>query len=703
MRSLTLLCLTLVLGACKDGGDPVDSDPGTPTDDSAVEDPDADGDGFPASEDCDDGDAAINPDSVELCDGVDNDCDGEADEDVGETFYADNDADGYGTDEDSVQACEAPDGYVAQGGDCDDSDPAYNPGASEADCADPNDYNCDGSVGFADNDGDGFPACEECDDGDAAVNPDAAEVCNDIDDDCDGAIDDADEDWDTSTGGTFYADTDGDGYGDPGTATLACEAGEGLVADSGDCDDAAAAVNPGATEVCNDVDDDCDGAVDGPDAADASAWYADADGDGYGDPSVSQQACDAPSGHVSDGTDCDDGEAAVNPGETEVCNGLDDDCDGDVDDDDASLDASSASSWYADSDGDGYGDPSTATVSCDAPSNTVSDATDCDDGDAAVNPSETEVCNGLDDDCDGDVDDDDADWDVSTGVTWYDDGDGDGYGLSGTGVDACTAPSGTVANQRDCDDDDASSYPGGAELCDAADNDCDNSTDEGLLASGAACGAESCLEVLNEGYSTGDGSYYLDPTGSGTADLYLCDMTTDGGGWTQVLEWDRENEGDTLTDFTGQLTEIVNDMGVFQEETSSILWCDNNQTEDVLEYTLPVEVPNGGELLQFVHYQGTHDMERSGTWLYAEAGGSDVEILCVTNVDLAEPYYDTAERAYLPGFTCSSAATFNWEWNQWEQIDAGAEVEAWTLTSFHKDSSGCGDQSYLYDLEVWVR
>ena len=73
--------------------------------------------------------------------------------------------------------CDAPVGYVADDTDCNDADPAYNPGAVESDCADPSDYNCDGSVGYADGDGDGYGACEDCDDTNADVNPGAMEVC----------------------------------------------------------------------------------------------------------------------------------------------------------------------------------------------------------------------------------------------------------------------------------------------------------------------------------------------------------------------------------------------------------------------------------------------------------------------------------------------------------------------------------------------
>ncbi|MCB9796748.1 MAG: putative metal-binding motif-containing protein [Alphaproteobacteria bacterium] len=472
MRALPLTLLALI--ACRNKDLPLDSEVVGGDDTGTFVD--ADGDGFGAAEDCDDSDAGINPDSVELCDGLDNNCDGQVDEGAQSTFYADNDGDGYGDEGATVEACEAGEGYVEQAGDCDDSDPAYNPAADESDCADPNDYNCDGSVGYADEDGDGYPACEECDDRDAAVNPGAQEVCNDVDDDCDGLTDDADDSLDAGTGATWYADADSDGYGDAGSATQACEQPSGSVADDTDCDDGNGAVNPGAQEICDGLDDDCDGltddADDSLDASTGSTWYVDGDGDSYGDANSSSQACVQPSGSVSDDTDCDDADAAVNPGASEVCNDLDDDCDGLVDDDDSSLDASTGSTWYADSDGDSYGDAASSSRACDPPSGSVSDATDCDDSDAAVNPAATEVCNSVDDDCDGGVDVDPAD-----GDTYYPDADCDGYGDPTSPVIVCDQPSGYVSDDSDCDDAEPRAFPGADELCNSGDNDCDGTAD----------------------------------------------------------------------------------------------------------------------------------------------------------------------------------------------------------------------------------
>jgi len=214
------------------------------------------------ADDCDDTEPSAYPGGTEECDDVDNDCDGEIDEDVTSTWYADDDGDGYGKDDETLQACDAPEGYAESPGDCDDDDPAFHPDAVEDDCTDPSDYNCDGSVAYADDDADGFAACEDCDDADASINPSASEICDGTDNDCDGDTDDDDEDVDLSTGSEWYTDADSDGYGAT-TTTVACVLPPGHSENSDDCDDADADISPGATEVCGDgVDDDCDGDID---------------------------------------------------------------------------------------------------------------------------------------------------------------------------------------------------------------------------------------------------------------------------------------------------------------------------------------------------------------------------------------------------------------------------------------------------------
>ena len=241
--------------------------------------------------------------------------------------------------------------------------------------------------------------------------------------------------------------------------------GDGYEADI-DCDDADAAVNPLGVEVCNGKDDDCDGVTDPASSADTSTWYADADADSFGDPSYSQNACDAPAGWVADASDCADGDATVHPGATERCNGKDDDCDGAIDPDSA-VDVGT---WYADDDGDGFG-AGDGILACDAPLGTVASATDCDDTDALLHPGATERCNGEDDDCDGDIDPDTAEG----ARDWYADADDDGFG-AGAAIPACDAPAGSVELDGDCDDTRADISPAATEVCNGDDDDCDGVT-----------------------------------------------------------------------------------------------------------------------------------------------------------------------------------------------------------------------------------
>ncbi|MFH1463952.1 MAG: MopE-related protein [Pseudomonadota bacterium] len=561
-------------------------------------------------DDCDDGRADVHPGAEEVCDGADQDCDGETDEGVLSTWYADADADGFGDPAVTAAACEPPSGYGADATDCDDGRADVFPGATEV--CDGVDQDCDGDVDegvlstwYADTDADGFgdatsaaAACEppsgygadatDCDDGDAGVHPGADEVCDGQDDDCDGLVDE--DDPDLRDAATFYADADGDGVGDVGVTTLACSAPSDFVSDATDCDDADDTVYPGAVELCDGQDDDCDGLVDedDPEVADALTFYADADGDGFGDAGVTTLACSAPSDFVTDATDCDDVLDTVFPGADEHCDGVDEDCDGLADDDDP--DTLDRTTWYADADADGYGDDATAAEACLVPAGGVLSGGDCDDADPAVNPAAIEICDGLDQDCDGLLDEDDPD--ISDASTFYPDTDADGFGDAASPILACTQPSGTLEDGSDCDDADPAVNPEAEEHCDGVDEDCDGETDEdpldgdvsfpdldgdgygdpaevvygctppsGYIADGGDCddadptvhpaafepcsgpdmdcdGIEpdlcgSCAAALDDGYTT-DGLYEVDIGGLGGSEEVWCDMTTDGGGWTLV-------------------------------------------------------------------------------------------------------------------------------------------------------------------------
>ena len=209
-------------------------------------------------------------------------------------------------------------------------------------------------------------------------------------------------------------DTDTDADTDTDTDTDEDQDGDGFTKEEGDCDDGDSDVNPDAEELCNGLDDDCDGELDEDDAADATTWYTDGDGDGYGDDTTAVVACDAPAGTVAQGGDCSDTRGSVNPGAEESCNDMDDDCDGEVDEDDA-VDAEV---WYVDEDGDGYGVDETGVPACDGPSGTVNQGGDCADDDIRVHPEQDDTCDGIDNDCDARVDEDVAeDW-FAVSASW---------------------------------------------------------------------------------------------------------------------------------------------------------------------------------------------------------------------------------------------------------------------------------------------
>ncbi len=317
--------------------------------DEPLPDIDGDGDGYPASLDCDDADSAVNPGALEIgCNGIDDDCD-----------PATPDGDTTDGDGDGVSACD---------GDCNDADAAVSPTLLEVGCNGVDD-DCDPATPDGDTtdaDGDGVSACDDdCNDANPDVSPYALEVgCNGIDDDCDPTTPDGDA-------------TDGDG--------------DGVSACDGDCDDTNASVAPGLSELgCNGVDDDCDPTtLDGvdadgdgvpvctdcddndPEGAELLLVYADFDQDGYGEGQPAEFCVPPASTALLDG-DCDNHDPTVYPGAPEVLDdGIDQDCDG------ADL---------TDLDGDGV---------------SAADG-DCDDNDPTRHPGALDVPeDGIDQDCTG--------------------------------------------------------------------------------------------------------------------------------------------------------------------------------------------------------------------------------------------------------------------------------------------------------------
>ena len=255
-------------------------------------------------------------------------------------------------------------------------------------------------------------------------------------------------------------------YGGPNTPVD--NDGDGFIAFV-DCDDNNAAVNPGATEICDGIDNDCNGAIDGADATDATSWYPDNDGDGFGDDDAGEFACSPPSGYVAIPGDCDDNDAAIHDGAYEACDGLDNDCDGQIDEGQPMTD------YYADRDGDGYGDETSVLQACVPPDGFVENTEDCDDFEPLAWTNNPESCDEIDNDCDGDIDE-------GAQTTFYEDGDGDGFGVdNANSFDACDGEDGFVDNADDCDDNEATVNPGEVEVCDNLDNNCDGEVNEGLV------------------------------------------------------------------------------------------------------------------------------------------------------------------------------------------------------------------------------
>ena len=210
-----------------------------------------------------------------------------------------------------------------------------------------------------------FKFSGDCNDGDSAVSPSATEICDGVDNNCDGLIDDADANLDLNTATEYFVDADGDGFGTALSSTFTCLQTPGFVPNAEDCDDNNLLRNPNGYEYCNNIDDNCNGVIDDL-ALDSTDYFVDGDGDGHGalvdtatgydlnscpnyDP-VSNLPI-SPTGYSSSNDDCDDADASISPSAMELCsNNIDENCDGHN-----TAGATDVSTFLVDADGDGYG------------------------------------------------------------------------------------------------------------------------------------------------------------------------------------------------------------------------------------------------------------------------------------------------------------------------------------------------------------
>ena len=390
------------------------------------------------------------------------------------------------------------DGYVSDqegGDDCDDNDPTVNPGATET-CDDGVDNDCDGTTDVGDDaDSDGSDSCLDCDDDDINSFPGAAELCDEIDNDCNGSVDDnvAYVDW--------FPDSDEDGYGDEtGTPVNDCAPVDGHATATGDCNDSEGTIHPNAVELCNGIDEDCDQVIPSDETDDDGDGFVECDwtgadtslsgndcddGDATSNPGASEicdgidNDCDSAipadeqdgdsDGESSCAGDCNDADGTINSGATEVCDAIDSDCDNSIVDEFDDFD-NDGDPDCNDTDDDNDGDP---------------DSSDCDDFNATINSNAVDICDGEDWDCDGSLVDEFTNTDGDLEPDCFDTDD-DNDGVADTSDSASLDPNVCGDSDSDSCEDcisgtsdpaaDGADFDGDG-LCDAGDPDDDNDSD----------------------------------------------------------------------------------------------------------------------------------------------------------------------------------------------------------------------------------
>lgn len=306
------------------------------------------------------------------------------------------------------------------------------------------------------------------------------EECNGFDENCDGQTDEGIKPRDCSkTFGDIVC-----------VGPEVCEGGQWVCKAS----------EPGP-EKCDGIDNDCDGVTDPEGAEGCVLYYTDEDLDGYGTGSGRCLCGSSPPYVALLFGDCDDSNANVSPSAPEACNGLDDDCDGLTDEEGAN----GCKDFFKDSDQDGYGVGGDKKCLCDAVfPYTALVAQDCDDNDASIRPGAPEICDGIDNDCDGLKDPEGS----SGCALYYYDHDQDGFGVSENVKCLCGSMGKYSAlKANDCDDNDAMINPNATEVCNNKDDDCDGLVDEAWPSKGQPCtsGIGECTRV-GEWVCKADGS-----------------------------------------------------------------------------------------------------------------------------------------------------------------------------------------------------